>query len=475
VNQFAAAIPIIIVVLSAIAAMLAEAIRHPGERMYIAGFGLIGLVGAAVASIVLWDQDAVSFGVVRADNFALFINIVLCIIGILTMIFSNDVVEREELPAGEYYALTLFAISGMMLMAAAADLLVVFLALEVLSLAVYVLTALRRDSATGAEAAFKYFLLGAFSSAFFLYGVALAFLCAGSTRLDVIGSFMATSAPPLLAILAVGLLAVGFCFKVSAVPFHMWTPDAYEGAPTIVTAFMSTGVKAAAFAAFVRVFLSTLQPLQTQWVPVLAAVSAATMIVGTVLGVLQNNVKRMLAYSSIAHAGYLMLGIVAANAHGKAAVLFYLLAYAVANLGALGIVALLGTAEHPHDQLRDFAGLWRARPGLAGLMTVFLLSLGGFPPTAGFIGKWYIFAAAVQEGYVWLAIIGVLSSVVSVFFYLRIVVMMYMTEDAAAPARPAISLPSMAALDVAVLATFYLGVLPTKVIDVALQSIQTIL
>jgi NADH-quinone oxidoreductase subunit N len=461
VNQFAAAIPIIIVVLSAIAAMLAEAIRHPGERMYIAGFGLIGLTGAAVASIVLWDQDAVSFGVVRADNFALFINIVLCIIGILTMIFSNDVVEREELPAGEYYALTLFAISGMMLMAAAADLLVVFLALEVLSLAVYVLTGLRRDSATGAEAAFKYFLLGAFSSAFFLYGVALAFLCAGSTRLDVIGSFMATSAPPLLAILAVGLLAIGFCFKVSAVPFHMWTPDAYEGAPTIVTAFMSTGVKAAAFAAFVRVFLSTLQPLQTQWVPVLA--------------VLQNNVKRMLAYSSIAHAGYLMLGIVAANAHGKAAVLFYLLAYAVANLGALGIVALLGTPEHPHDQLRDFAGLWRTRPGLAGLMTVFLLSLGGFPPTAGFIGKWYIFAAAVQEGYVWLAIIGVLSSVVSVFFYLRIVVMMYMTEDAAAPARPAISLPSMAALDLAVLATFYLGVLPTKVIDVALQSIQTIL
>jgi NADH-quinone oxidoreductase subunit N len=208
---------------------------------------------------------------------------------------------------------------------------------------------------------------------------------------------------------------------------------------------------------------------------VLAAVSAATMIVGTVLGVLQNNVKRMLAYSSIAHAGYLMLGIVAANAHGKAAVLFYLLAYAVANLGALGIVALLGTPEHPHDQLRDFAGLWRTRPGLAGLMTVFLLSLGGFPPTAGFIGKWYIFAAAVQEGYVWLAIIGVLSSVVSVFFYLRIVVMMYMTEDAAAPARPAISLPSMAALDLAVLATFYLGVLPTKVIDVALQSIQTIL
>jgi len=385
------------------------------------------------------------------------------------------VVEREELPAGEYYALTLFAISGMMLMAAATDLLVVFLALEVLSLSVYVLTGLRRDSASGAEAAFKYFLLGAFSSAFFLYGIALMFLLAKSTQLEAVGSVMAGSAPSVLAIIAVGLLAVGFCFKVSAVPFHMWTPDAYEGAPTIVTAFMSTGVKAAAFAAFVRVFLSTLQPLQNEWVPMLGVISAATMIVGTVVGVLQNNIKRMLAYSSIAHAGYLLLGIVAANSSGKAAVLFYLLAYAVANLGALGIVALLGTADHPHDQLRDFAGLWRSRPGLAGLMTVFLLSLGGFPPTAGFIGKWYIFAAAVQDHHYALAIIGVLSSVVSVFFYLRIVVMMYMTEDAAAPARPAISLPSMAALGFAVIATFYLGVLPTRVIEIALQSIQTIL
>ena len=474
-SQFAAAIPIIIVVLSAIAAMLAEAIRRPGERMYIAGFGLIGLSGAAIASIVLWDSDAVSFGVVRADNFALFVNLVLCAIGILTMIFSNDVVEREGLPAGEYYALTLFAISGMMLMAAAIDLLVIFLALEVLSLAVYVLTGLRRDSAMGAEAAFKYFLLGAFSSAFFLYGVALAFLFSGSTRLEVIGNAMAGAAPPLVAILSVGLLAVGFCFKVSAVPFHMWAPDAYEGAPTIVTAFMSTAVKAAAFAAFIRVFLSTLQPLQSQWVPMLAVISAATMILGTVVALLQNNIKRLLAYSSIAHAGYMLLGIVSANASGKAAVLFYLLAYAVTNLGALAIVALLGTPDHPHDQLRDFAGLWRTRPALAGLMTVFLLSLGGFPPTAGFIGKWYIFEAAVENSYYTLAIIGVVTSVISVFFYLRIVVMMYMTEDTSAAARPAVSFPSMAALGLAVIATFYLGVLPTRVIDFALRSIQTIL
>jgi NADH-quinone oxidoreductase subunit N len=473
-NNLPAIIPILIVVLSAAAAMLAEAFRQPGERMPIAGLGLIGLVGAGAASYFLWDKDAQSFGVVRADNFALFINIILCIIGVLTMVFSNDVVERDGIPGGEYYALTLFAISGMMLMAAATDLLVIFLALEVLSLAVYVLTGIRRESAEGAEAAFKYFLLGAFSSAFFLYGIAFAFTIAGSTRLDEVAKAMASAPHATLAMLAVALLAVGFAFKVSAVPFHMWTPDAYEGAPTIVTAFMSTGVKAAAFGAFLRVFLSTLQPLEGHWVPVLSMIAGATMIVGTVLGVLQSNVKRMLAYSSIAHAGYLLLGIVAANDEGKAAVLFYLLAYAVANIGALGIVALLGTAEHPHDQLRDFAGLWRTRPGLAGLMTVFLLSLGGFPPTAGFIGKWYIFAAAVERGYYSLAIIGVLSSVVSVFFYLRIVVMMYMTEEAAAPARPHVSAPAMAGLAIAMLATFYLGVLPTRVIEYAVDSVKAI-
>ena len=475
-TDFAAIIPIVIIALSATAAMLAEAFRQPGERMPIAGLGLIGLLGAAVASVFLWDSDARSFGVVRSDNFALFINLVLCVIGILTMLFSNEVVEREGIPPGEYYALTLFAICGMMLMASATDLLVIFLALEVLSLSVYVLTGIRRASANGAEAAFKYFLLGAFSSAFFLYGIAFAFAVSGSTRLEQLGVALSTQgagAPTTLALLAVVGLAIGFAFKVSAVPFHMWTPDAYEGAPTIVTAFMSTGVKAAAFGAFVRVFLSPLEPLKGEWIPILAVIAAATMILGTVVGVLQSNIKRMLAYSSIAHAGYLLLGIVATTATGKAAVLFYLLSYAVTNLGALGIVALLGTPENEHDELRDFAGLWKTRPGLAGLMTVFLLSLGGFPPTAGFIGKWYIFSAAVERGYYWLAIIGVLTSVVSVFFYLRIVVMMYMTEGTEI-LRPRVPAAAMAGLALATIAVFYLGVLPTRVLDLALESISTI-
>jgi NADH-quinone oxidoreductase subunit N len=260
---------------------------------------------------------------------------------------------------------------------------------------------------------------------------------------------------------------------VSAVPFQMWTPDAYEGAPPAVTGFMSTGVKAAAFAAFVRVFLSPLEPLQAQWIPVLSVMAGVTMILGTVVGVVQTNVKRMLAYSSIAHAGYLLLGIVAANSAGKAAILFYLLSYAVTNLGALGLVALLGTSQHQHDELRDFSGLWQSRPGLAALMTVFLLSLGGLPPTAGFIGKWYIFTAAIQEGHYWLAIIGVLTSVVSVFFFLRIVVMMYMTEGPDT-VRPRVPPAAMAGLALATLAVLYLGVLPSRVLDLALDSISTI-
>jgi NADH-quinone oxidoreductase subunit N len=474
-NKYAAIIPIVSIVVAAIATMLAESFRQRDERMPLYWLGLIGLVGAAVSSVMLWDTDARSFGVVRADNFTLFINLILCVVGILTMLFSAEVVEREGLPAGEYYTLTLFGISGMMLMAAATDLLVIFLALEVLSLSVYVLTGLRRASANGAEAAFKYFLLGAFSSAFFLYGIAFAFAVSGSTRLEQLGVALSdgSGTPSTLSLLAVGLLAVGFAFKVSAVPFHMWTPDAYEGAPTIVTAFMSTGVKAAAFAAFVRVFLSALAPLKAEWIPVLSVIAAATMILGTVVGVVQTNIKRMLAYSSIAHAGYMLLGIISTTATGKAAVLFYLLSYAVTNIGALGIVALLGTPQHEHDELRDFAGLCRSRPALAGVMTIFLLSLGGFPPTAGFIGKWYIFAAAVERGHYWLAIIGVLTSVVSVFFYLRIVVMMYMTEGSEI-VRPRVPVVAVAGLGLATLAVLYLGVLPTRIIDLALDSIATI-
>jgi NADH-quinone oxidoreductase subunit N len=474
-SSFAAIVPMLCVTLAAIAAMVAESFRDKGEQMPIGGLGVIGLGFALLGSVLLWGRNASSFGLVRADNFGLFITITLCIVGLLTIAFSGQTIRREGLPVGEYYTLMLFAVAGMMLMATASDLLTIFLALEILSISIYVLTGLRRDSAHANEAAFKYILLGAFASAFFLYGTALTYTLTGSTRLDRIASWMAaagTISPMMLA--ATGLLLVGFAFKISAVPFHMWTPDAYEGAPTVVTGFMSTGVKAAAFAAFVRVFLSAFDPLRADWVPVLWGIAMLTMIVGTVVGVAQSNLKRMLAYSSIAHAGYLLVGLVAANEVGKAAILFYLLVYAVTNLGAFGIIALLSTADRPHEELNDFKGLWYARPALAGLMTVFLLSLGGLPPTAGFVSKWYIFSAAVRSGHYDLAIVGMLSSVVSVFFYLRVVVMMYMAEPTEAQPRPAIGAVPFLALVVSMIALFYLGILPTRVLDLAASSVSTI-
>jgi NADH-quinone oxidoreductase subunit N len=473
-----AIVPMACVAAAAIAAMVAEAFREPGETMPIGPLGAIGLVGAAIASAMLWNHNASSFGVVVADNFGLFVTFILIVVGLLSIAISEPTIDRERLPRGEYYALMLFALAGMMLMAMASDLLVIFLALEVLSLAVYVLTGIRRDSATGTEAAFKYFLLGAFSSAFFLYGIAFTYGLTGSTRLDRVGSLIASQAmaPTAMQLLAVGLLLVGFAFKVSAVPFHMWTPDAYEGAPPAITAFMSTGVKAAAFAAFVRVFLSAFEPLRDEWAMVLWVIAAATMIVGSVVGVAQSNVKRMLAYSSIAHGGYLIVALLAANDVGKGAVLFYLLTYAVTNIGAFGVIAVLDSTERPNDRIRDYAGLANERPGLAALMTIFLLSLGGFPPLAGFIAKWYVFSAAIKAGYNWLAIIGVFTSVISVFFYLRIVVMMYMTPaNQDAPTRFP-SIPRMAglALLVSALVVLYLGILPTRVLDWAADSISTI-
>ena len=475
-SDFAAIVPILCVTAAGIACMLAEALRQPGERMAISGLGLVGLAGAGITAALLWGRNATSFGVVTADNFGLFVVLVLVAIGILTLLFSPQLVARDDLPDGEYYALLLFGLAGMMLMAMATDLLVIFLALEVLSLAVYVLTAIRRESLGGAEAAFKYFMLGAFSSAFFLYGIAFAFGLSGSTRLDRLGAVVAAGAmnhSP-LALVALGLLLVGFGFKVSAVPFHMWTPDAYQGAPTLVAGFMSTTVKAAAFAAFTRVFLSALEPLRPSWAPALWAIAVATMVLGTVVGVAQTNLKRMLAYSSIAHAGYLLVALVAANDVGKGAVLFYLLVYGVGNLGAFAAIALLGTREHANDDLDSYAGLSARHPAIAAVMAVFLLSLGGLPPTAGFVGKWYVFSAAVQSGYYGLAIIGVLSSVVSIFFYLRVIVMMYMAPPADVPAPAAPSRAAVLALAVSVLLTFYLGVLPGRLVELASKSVATI-
>ena len=477
-TDFATIVPVLIVTLSACAVLLAEAFRRAGDRMPHGLFGIIGLGGAIYTSVMQWGLNRTGFGVIVADDYALFFNVAICGMGLLAILLSSGTAERDRLPLGEYHALMLFSIAGMMLMGSTRDLLVVFVALEIMSLGVYVLTAIKRSSEEGAEAGFKYFVLGGFSSAFFLYGIALAYAATGSTKLDEIGLLVASSAQQpdlvLLLMLSTILLLVGFAFKVSAVPFHMWTPDAYQGAPTLVTGFMSTAVKAAAFAAFARVFLTALEPFRSEWLPILSAVAGLTMVLGTVVGVAQTNVKRMLAYSSIAHAGYMLLGILAASTTGKAAILFYVVAYAVTNLGAFGVLAALSTNDRPHDEIRDFAGLWTERPGMAALLTVFLLSLGGFPLTVGFIGKWYIFSAAVQQGLISLAVLGVLTSVVSVFFYLRVVVMMYMTDDHAPGQRPAAPRIALAGMLIAVFAVFYLGVLPGELLSVAKASVTNL-
>jgi NADH-quinone oxidoreductase subunit N len=472
-------VPVLVITLAACVVLLAESFRPANQSLPAPGFGgfaAIGVIGAIAASILLWDHHVVGFGVIVVDKYTNFFNITICVIGLLTILLSSGSAERDGLPLGEYYGLMLFSMAGMMLMGSTRDLLIVFIALEIMSLGVYVLTGLRRASSDGAEAAFKYFVLGGFSSAFFLYGIALTYAVTGTTKLDELGMRVAGSArePGMMLILAMLLLLVGFAFKVSAVPFHMWTPDAYQGAPTLVTGFMSTGVKAAAFAAFLRVFLSALEPLHGQWVPVLSGIAGLTMIIGTVVGVAQSSVKRMLAYSSIAHAGYLLVGLVALNSAGKAAVLFYLAAYAVTNLGAFGVLAALSTPDRQHDDIRDFAGLSKDRPLLAALLTIFLLSLGGFPPTAGFVAKWYIFNAALQQNLFALAILGVLTSVVSVFFYLRIVVMMYMSDETAPGYRPTLAPMALAGLLLALAAVFYLGVQPGWLIKLAADSAASI-
>jgi len=343
-----------------------------------------------------------------------------------------------------------------------------------MSISIYVLAGFFRGSNKSNESALKYLLLGAFSSAFLLYGIALMYGATGTTDLKGISEYLSKAAylkdPMLLA--GMGLLLVGFGFKIASVPFHMWTPDVYEGAPTSITAFMSVGVKAAAFAAFVRVFLYSLWDLQPDWNHVLWILAVLTMTLGNVVAISQNNIKRMLAYSSIAHAGYIMIGMVASSELGTSGILFYMLAYAFMNLGAFGVIILYGSKGEENLDINDYSGMGFKYPALALLMTVFMFSLAGIPPTAGFVGKFYIFSAAIKEGYIWLAIIGVMNSLVSVYYYLRITVMMYMKE----PVKEFPGLkwsPSVAiALIIAVIGTLLIGIFPSPYLDLARASIQ---
>jgi NADH-quinone oxidoreductase subunit N len=339
-----------------------------------------------------------------------------------------DFIQAHRIDQGEYYVLLLISTSGMITMATAADLIVMFLGLELLSLPLYILTAFERQALNSLEAGFKYFLLGAFSSAFFLYGIALVYGATGTTSLSRLAGLLPGSAVNDLLLIGFGLLLVGFAFKVGVVPFHWWTPDVYEGAPTAITAFMSVATKAAAFGAFFRVFVASAPAPVMDWRIALAVLAVLTMTLGNVAALLQSNIKRMLAYSSIAHAGYILIALVAMDPAGTSGAIFYLVAYTLTNLGAFaGVIAL---SDGPCERLNvsDYAGAARSHPLVAAGMSICLLSLAGFPPFAGFVGKFLIFGSAVATGWTWLAVVGVLNSLVSVYFYLRPVVQMYMHE-----------------------------------------------
>src|SRR5579884_2468621 len=380
------------------------------------------------------------------DPYACFWKLLLYLVTGLTILLSFAYLKEEHLHLGEYYGFILLALSGMMVMVSAADLLTIYLGTELMSLSLYVMAGLKRSEPRSLEASAKYFVLGAFSSGLLLYGISLLFGAAGATRLSAIAIAVAERGldDPIL-LLAMILLAVGFGFKLAVVPFHMWTPDVYEGAPTSVTAFMAVASKAASFGAFLRVFVEGLGGLKANWQPLFLAVCLATLILGNIVAIVQTNIKRMLAYSSIAHAGYALIGVVVAGhleadsgvrALGLSAVMLYLVIYAFMTLGAFGIVAMLRKGGVEGDEIEDFTGLAKRQPIAALLMLVFMVSLAGIPPTAGFIGKFYLFLAAVEAGLTWLAVIAVILTAVSAYFYLRVVMVMYMREPEAATALP---------------------------------------
>jgi NADH-quinone oxidoreductase subunit N len=427
--------PVLILSVTALVLLVIDLLPPRNRKDHLGVVGLAGVVASLVASLYMWGADERAFkGMVVLDGFAIFFNLVIGFAVGLVLLFSLDYVRRQGAETGEFYVLVLLSAVGMTLMASAGDLIIVFLGLETMSLALYVLAGTFKSRIESGEASMKYFLLGSFASGFFVYGIALIFGAAGSTNLDRIGAALAAGAgrDPLL-LVGFGLLVVGFGFKISSVPFHMWASDVYQGAPTSITTLIATGSKAAAFAALLRVLLSALRSAQGDWALLLWGLAVLSMTVGNVVAIAQQNLKRMLAYSSIAHVGYILVGVVAGGSLGNASVLFYLLVYTFTTAGAFGVILLLERNGHEAVDVRDFAGLAGRHPVMALVLTIFLLSLVGIPPTAGFVGKFYLFGAAVRAGYIWLAVIGVLNSALAAYYYLRIVIYMYMREPEGAP------------------------------------------
>ncbi len=465
-------LPEILMTLTGVLVMLVEAALKPKtSRKPLGIVAILGTLAAIAASVyqLFLPAGTAFFGTVQSDAFSVFFHLVIGCIVLVTLLISLDYFEGHTSYVGEYYALILFGATGMMLMTCSVELLMVFISLEISSISTYILAGYRKRSATSPEASIKYFLLGSFATAFFLYGIALCFGATGSTNLYEIAKGVADGASPLLLTVAFGMMLIGLGFKVSLAPFHVWTPDVYEGAPAPVVGLMSTAPKAAAFAVLLRIAYGAFGTAIHIWMPLVWIMAVLSMTIGNLGALTQRNVKRMLAYSSIAHAGYLLVAFTALAPMGIAAASFYTAAYAAMNVGAFGIISYLSGYNEARTSLSDFAGIARRHPVAAAAFAVFLISLIGIPFTAGFFGKFYVFTAAVNSGNAWLAVLGLLNSGVAAFYYLRLLAQMYMVpaeplrEADTAHARPAFIL----AMAILVLAVFALGIFPGRILDLA--------
>jgi NADH-quinone oxidoreductase subunit N len=467
-------LPEIILTLAGVLIMFLEAIVSDRQKSIFMPLSLAALIAALVGAIAANNDPGPAFhDMLVVDGFATFFRVLVIAIGLLAVLGSSDYLRRENSLGGEFYALILFSLVGQSVMASANELIMIFIGLEISSIASYILAGYLRDDSRNNESALKYFLLGSFATAFLLYGVAWTYGITGTTNLMEIRRALATGGAPsvLLTGAAAALMFVGFGFKISAAPFQIWAPDVYQGAPAPVSGFLSVGPKAAAFAVLMRVYMTAFAPIADQWVPFVWGCALATMIVGNFAAIQQSNIKRMLAYSSIAHAGYVLVAVTAHSEIGSTAAMFYLAAYAFTNFGAFAIVTHVARKGERFTKIDDFAGLSQRQPMIAAMFTVFLLSLIGVPLTGGFFGKFYIFKAALDANLYWLTVLGLLNSAVAAYYYLRVLVVMYMKEPDASSeglmeAGPAMKL----AIFASALGTLVLGIFPGFVLDFATKA-----
>jgi NADH-quinone oxidoreductase subunit N len=470
-------LPEIILCVFAIFIILLDPFLSKERKMISGHVAWIAVVLAFFANLSLWDLQETTFSdMFLVDNYATFFKFIFLASSFLIIFVSMNYLKREEILHGEYFGLILFSTLGMMLLASGFDLVIIFLGLEIMSVSLYVLTGFRKGDLKSNEAALKYFLMGAFATGFLLYGIVMMYGSVGSTNLEQIIKTIALgeAGSSLMVWAGAGLLLVGFGFKIAAVPFHMWVPDVYQGAPTPITAFISAGPKAAGFAALLRVFLFSFVTIKVDWTTIVWIMAALTMTVGNIIAIAQSDIKRMLAYSSIAHAGYVLVALVAGGETGISSALFYLLSYTFMNIGAFTVVILLGRKGQENTGLDDYSGLATRSPLLAIMMSVFMFSLAGFPPTAGFMGKFYVFGAAVKSGFVGLVVIGVLNSLVSVYYYLRVVVIMFMRAPEPEAQRIPIAFGTGLVLLISVWGVLHLGILPESLLNLAQVSISSI-